>query len=105
MYITQQHASVACFLLLLTVEGHMSRIMPLKPAGWSLSAGFLYAFSGCDYFEYGSDDNEKKKSTFDYIKGIRNSYDKPRTKVQIEIKNKKKRRQEEKKLIKEGLDQ
>jgi hypothetical protein len=80
----------------------------LKPAGWSLSAGFLYAFSGCDYFEYGSVIiMRKKKSTFDYIKGIRNSWViNPRTRVQEnEIKNKKKRRQEEKKLIKEGLDQ
>jgi hypothetical protein len=68
----------------------------------------LFQVAESDYFEYGSVMiMKKKKSTFDYIKGIRNSWViNPRTRVQEnEIKNKKKRRQEEKKLIKEGLDQ
>jgi hypothetical protein len=48
----------------------------------------------------------KKKDTFDYIKGIRRSWViNPRTRVkENEIKNKKKRRQKEKKLIKDGLN-
>ena len=48
----------------------------------------------------------KKKSTFDYIKEIRKSWTiNPRTRVQEnELKNKKKRRQEEKKQIKDGLN-
>lgn len=47
----------------------------------------------------------KTKSTFDYIREIRNNWTiNPRTRVQEnELKNKKKRRQEEKKVIKEGL--
>ena len=47
---------------------------------------------------------EKKKNTFDYMKGIRGGWViNPRTRVQDnEIKNRKKRRQEEKKLIKDG---
>lgn len=46
----------------------------------------------------------KKKSAFDYIKEIRNSWViNPRTRVQEnEMKNKKKRRQEEKKILKDG---
>jgi len=48
----------------------------------------------------------KKKSTYDYMKGIRGSWViNPRTRVQEnEMKNKKKRRQEEKKLIKDGCE-
>ena len=48
----------------------------------------------------------KKKSTFDYIRGIRGSWIiNPRTRVQDnDLKNKKKRRQEEKKLIKDGSE-
>ena len=48
----------------------------------------------------------KKKSTFDYIKGIRCGWViNPRTRVQDnEMKNKKKRRHEEKKLIKDGSE-
>ncbi len=47
----------------------------------------------------------KIKSTFDYIKTIRGSWViNPRTRVQEnEMKNKKKRRQEEKRLVKDGL--
>ena len=47
----------------------------------------------------------KKISFFDYIKGIRVSWViNPRTRVQENnMKNKKKRRQDEKKLIKDGL--
>lgn len=47
----------------------------------------------------------KMKGTFDYIKGIRGGWViNPRTRVQEnEMKNKKKRRQEEKKLIKDGF--
>ena len=46
----------------------------------------------------------KKKTVFDYIKGIRSSWViNPRTRVQEdESKNKKKRRQKEKKIIKDG---
>jgi len=48
----------------------------------------------------------KKKSTFDYIKGIRGGWMiNPRTRVQEnDMKNKKKRRQGEKKLIKDGAE-
>jgi len=48
----------------------------------------------------------KKKSTFDYIKRIRGGWViNPRTRVQEnEMKNKKKRRQEEKTLIKDGFE-
>lgn len=47
----------------------------------------------------------KIKGTYDYMKEIRGSWViNPRTRVQEnEIKNKKKRRQEENKLIKDGL--
>jgi len=50
---------------------------------------------------------KEKKSTFDYIKSIRNTWViNPRTRVQENtLKNKKKRRQSEKKLIEEGLEQ
>lgn len=46
----------------------------------------------------------KKKGTYDYMKEIRNCWViNPRTRVQEnEIKSKKKRRQEEKKMIREG---
>ncbi|MDP4182843.1 MAG: hypothetical protein Q8942_17375 [Bacillota bacterium] len=46
----------------------------------------------------------KKKSVFDYIKEIRGSWViNPRTRVkENDLKNKKKRRQKEKKLIKDG---
>jgi hypothetical protein len=48
----------------------------------------------------------KKKSAFDYIREIRGSWAiNPRTRVQEnEIRNKKKRRQDEKKLIKDGYE-
>ena len=48
----------------------------------------------------------KKKSTYDYIKRIRMDWViNPRTRVQEnEMKNKKKRRQAEKKLIKDGIE-
>ncbi len=48
----------------------------------------------------------KMKSTFDYIKQIRGGWViNPRTRIQEnKIKNKKKRRQKEKKLIKDGLE-
>ena len=48
----------------------------------------------------------KMKDTFDYIKGIRGGWViNPRTRVQEnEMKNKKKRRQEEKKLIKDVFE-
>jgi len=48
----------------------------------------------------------KKKSTYDYIKQIRGEWIiNPRTRVQEnELKNKKKRRQKEKKLIKDGFE-
>ncbi len=48
----------------------------------------------------------KKKSTFDYIKEIRRSWTiNPRTRVQDNnMKNKKKRREEGKKLIKDGSE-
>jgi len=48
----------------------------------------------------------KKKSTYDYIKEIRRSWViNPRTRVQEnKLKNKKKRRQEEKKLIRDELN-
>ncbi len=44
---------------------------------------------------------KKNKTTFDFIKQIRNSWDiNPRTRVQEnDMKDKKKRRQEEKKLV------
>lgn len=47
-----------------------------------------------------------KKSTFDFIKEIRSEWViNPRTRVQEnEMRNKKKRRHEEKKLIKDGLE-
>jgi len=48
----------------------------------------------------------KKKSTFDYIKEIRREWIiNPRTRVQDnDLKNKKKRRQEERKLVKDGFE-
>lgn len=48
----------------------------------------------------------EKKSTLDYIKGIRGAWIiNPRTRVQDnDLKNKKKRRQEEKKLIKDEFE-
>jgi hypothetical protein len=48
----------------------------------------------------------KKKSTFDYMKEIRGSWViNPRTRVQEnELKNKKKRRQDEKKFVKDGFE-
>jgi len=48
---------------------------------------------------------KKKKTTFDLIKTIRNEWSiNPRTRVQEnELKNKKKRRQNERKLVKEGM--
>ena len=48
----------------------------------------------------------KKKSTFDYIKEIRGRWViNPQTRIQEnEMKDKKKRRQEEKKLIKDGSE-
>lgn len=48
----------------------------------------------------------KKKNTFDYIKGIHGGWAiNPRTRVQEnEMKNKKKRRQEENRLIKDGSE-
>ena len=47
----------------------------------------------------------KKKSVYDYIKGIRSGWViNPRTRVQEdESKNKKKRRQKDKKIIKDGF--
>ena len=49
---------------------------------------------------------KKTKSTFDYMKEIRSYWViNPRTRVkEKDIKNKKKRRQAEKKLIKEGFE-
>lgn len=49
---------------------------------------------------------EKKKNTFEYSKEIRGTWViNPRTRVQEnEIKNKKKRRQEDRKLIKDGYE-
>ena len=49
---------------------------------------------------------KKKKSAFDYMKEIRNSWViNPRTRVQEnELKNKKKRRQEERNLTKDGYE-
>ncbi|HZK27610.1 MAG TPA: hypothetical protein VFD00_08750 [Thermoclostridium sp.] len=46
-----------------------------------------------------------KKTTFDYMKKIRNEWTiNPRTRIkENELKNKKKRRQEEKKMIKEVM--
>ncbi len=48
----------------------------------------------------------KKKGTFEYIKGIRDGWViNPRTRAQEnEMKNKKKRRQEDKNLIKDGFE-
>jgi len=48
----------------------------------------------------------KKKSVFDYMKEIRSSWViNPRTRVQEnEMKNKKKRRQGEKKILKDGSE-
>ena len=48
----------------------------------------------------------KMKGTFEYIKGIRGGWViNPRTRVQEnEMKSKKKRRQEDKKLIKDGFE-
>jgi hypothetical protein len=48
----------------------------------------------------------KKKNTFDFIREIRSSWViNPRTRIQEnEMKNKKKRRQDEKKLIKDGYE-
>jgi len=48
----------------------------------------------------------KKKSTFDYIKEIRRGWViNPRTRVQEnDMKNKKKRRYREKKIIKDGFE-
>ncbi|NLM27210.1 MAG: hypothetical protein GX211_03415 [Clostridiaceae bacterium] len=49
---------------------------------------------------------KEMKSTYDYLKKIRRSWEiNPRTRVQEnKMKNKKKRRQEEKKLIKDGFE-
>ncbi|HEY8500705.1 MAG TPA: hypothetical protein VIL89_08810 [Clostridia bacterium] len=49
---------------------------------------------------------KKMKSTYDYFKKIRSSWViNPRTRVQEnKMKNKKKRRQEEKRLIKDGSE-
>jgi len=49
---------------------------------------------------------KKMKSTYDYFKEIRSRWAiNPRTRVQEnKLKNKKKRRQEEKKLIKDGSE-
>ena len=57
--------------------------------------------------ELRSDDMTKIKGTYDYIKEIRGSWViNPRTRVQEnEMKNKKKRRQQENKLIKDGMKQ
>jgi len=46
-----------------------------------------------------------KKTTYDYMKKIRNEWSiNPRTRIQEnELKNKKKRRQAEKKMIREGM--
>jgi hypothetical protein len=48
----------------------------------------------------------KKKSTVDFIKAIRGSWViNPKTRVQEnEMRNKKKRRQEEKKILKDGFE-
>lgn len=48
----------------------------------------------------------KRKSAYDYIKGIRGNWTiNPRTRVQDnDLKNKKKRRQEDKKIVKDGPD-
>jgi hypothetical protein len=50
---------------------------------------------------------KRMKSTYDYLKIIRTSWViNPRTRVQEnELKNKKKRRQKEKKLVKDGFEQ
>ena len=47
-----------------------------------------------------------KKTTYDYIKKIRKSWEiNPRTRVKDnELKNGKKRRQKEKKIMKDGID-
>jgi hypothetical protein len=47
---------------------------------------------------------KKDKTTYDFIKQVRNSWDiNPRTRVQDnDLKNKKKRRQDEKKLVDDG---
>lgn len=49
---------------------------------------------------------KKKKTTLDLIKTIRNEWSiNPRTRVQEnELRNKKKRRQEEQKMAREGLE-
>ncbi|HEY9061541.1 MAG TPA: hypothetical protein VIO64_13690 [Pseudobacteroides sp.] len=49
---------------------------------------------------------KKMKNTFDYMKEIRGSWViNPRTRIQDNnMKNKKKRRQDEKRMIKDGLD-
>lgn len=49
---------------------------------------------------------KKKKTNLDLIKTIRNEWSiNPRTRVQEnELKDKKKRRQDEQKIVKEGLD-
>ncbi len=50
---------------------------------------------------------KKNKSSYDYIKQIRNSWViNPRTRVkENDMRNKKKRRQEEKKMIKDSFEQ
>ena len=57
--------------------------------------------------ELRSDNMTKIKGTYDYIKEIRGSWViNPRTRVQEnEMKNKKKRRQQENKMIKDGMKQ
>lgn len=57
------------------------------------------------YFRKGKRKMKTKKTSFDYMKKIRNEWTiNPRTRIkENELKNKKKRRQEEKKMIKEVM--
>ena len=80
-----------------------------EPAGGRYLRDFciLFQVEISNYFEYWRVMIMKKmKDTFDYIKKIRGGWViNPRTRVQEnEIKSKKKRRQEEKKLIKDGFE-
>lgn len=91
-------------------ETRISKVnVPLEPAGGRYLRAFYMLFQVAQQIILNVRRviiMTKMKSTFDYIKKIRGSWViNPRTRVQEnEIKNKKKRRQKEKKLIKDGFE-
>jgi hypothetical protein len=108
-YKSNQHASVACFLLLLYLlrAFHISRMRSLiNPAGGRCLRVIYFSGCGIESFEIeGVMMMTKTKRTFDYIKKVRNTWViVPCSRVrENEMKNRKKRRQKDKKLIKDGI--